>query len=69
MAVRKVMNYKQIADAYGIDYRTLKKDMALRDGLYDELDDAGFDESKFYPVHQEIVESYLGPMPETKKHQ
>jgi len=69
MAARKVMNLKQIADAYGVDYRTLKRDMALREGLYDDLDAADFDDSKFYPIHQKIIEEYFGKMPEMKKHE
>ena len=67
MGTRKIMNLKQIAQAYGADYRTFKRDMENRSGIYDELEDAGFDGSKFYPIHQQIVEDYFGPIPEPKK--
>ncbi len=64
---RKVMTLKQIADAYGVDYRTFQKNMDQQESIYDELDDAGFDGRKYYPIHQGIIEDYFGKMPENKK--
>lgn len=64
---RKVMTLKQLADAYGVDYRTFQKDMVQHAGLYDDLDDANFDGRKYYPIHQNIIEEYFGKMPENKK--
>jgi len=66
MAARKIMNLKQIADTYGIDYRTFKKDMGQMEGVYNDLDNVGFDGRKFYPIHQQIIEEYFGRMPEIK---
>jgi len=60
---RKVMALKQIAAAYGVDYRTFKRDMARHERLYDALYNAGFDGRKFYPVHQNIIEKYFGQIP------
>ena len=64
---RKVMTLKQIADAYGVDYRTFQKNMNQQENIYDELDDAGFDGRKFYPNHKKIIEDYFGNMPTNKK--
>ncbi len=60
---RKVMNLNQIAAAYGVDYRTFLRDMARHEHLLDELDKAGFDGRKFYPIHQNITEKYFGIIP------
>ncbi len=60
---RKVMDLKQIAAAYGVDYRTLRSDMLKIDHLYDELDAAGYGGRKFYPIHQALMEKYFGIIP------
>jgi len=57
------MTLKQLAYAYGVDYRTLQKDMARHEKLFDELDDAGFDGRKLYPAHQKIIFKYFGELP------
>jgi hypothetical protein len=61
---RKVMALKQIAAAYGVDYRTFRKDMNRHAGIWNELEAAHWDGSKFYPIHQGIIEKYFGKMPE-----
>jgi hypothetical protein len=65
MANRKVMYLKQIADAYGVDYRTFKKDMERKE-VFEELTESGWDGLKFYTREQEIVEKHFGPMPDKK---
>jgi len=63
---QKVMNFKQIATAYGVDHRTLRKDLEKYKELWQELEDSGFEGVKFYPKQQEIVEKYLGKIPSNK---
>jgi len=60
------MNFKQIATAYGVDYRTLRKDLKKYGGFWQELEDSGFDGIKFYPKQQKIIEKYLGKIPSNK---
>ena len=56
------MTFKQVADTYGVDPRTLRKDMNECDDIWNELEDAGWDGRKLYPIHQDIIERHLGKM-------
>jgi hypothetical protein len=63
---QKVMHFKQLAAAYGVDPRTFRKDLDNYKGVWQELEDSGFDGIKYYPKQQEIIEKHLGKMPSKK---
>jgi hypothetical protein len=65
---RKVMSFKQMAEAYGVNHRTFRNDMRNHEGLVELLEAAQFDGRKFYPIHQQIIEEYFGRIPENNKH-
>ena len=64
---QKVTTFKQVADAYGVDPRTLRKDMNECDDIWNELEDAGWDGHKLYPIHLEIIERHLGKIDDSNE--